>query len=33
MQMLDDSVKIMNMDNELRVIDIATLALRSLGEN
>lgn len=32
-QMLDDSVKVLNMDEDIRVIDIATLVLRSLGEN
>jgi Fe-S oxidoreductase/nitrate reductase gamma subunit len=32
-QMLDDSVKVLNMDEDIRVVDIATLVLRSLGEN
>ncbi len=32
-QMLDDSVKVLNMDEDIRVVDISTLVLRSLGEN
>ncbi len=32
-QMLDASVKVLNMDKVIRVVDIATLVLRSLGEN
>lgn len=32
--MLDDSVKVLNLDEDIRrVVDIATLVLRSTGEN
>ncbi len=32
MQMLDDSIKIMDLDDKIRVMDIATLVLDSLGD-